>query len=259
MNSHPRGLHSPVLPTVMLVAIQFTQRGRPLARPPEFAAEIKRLSALNPTDLRNGVRREGSQLTLETLAHFVRIGGGGGDPELSDAAARHLLEGSRRIANSVLKVLRSTDREDARSEVIRDMLISLTKADGEGPTYWEQRFGHAYRQRCIDAVRRRRTGQEEATDSLEDAPEHHNRPDPTDLAAEVAIRIDRHQLKEIVAELSDEQARAVTLRWFKNLPVSGPGSVAEIMGISRQMVYRHLRNAYRVLKMNPRFRALLEP
>ena len=204
------------------------------------------------------VRREGSQLTLETLAHFVRIGGGGGDPELSDAAARHLLEGSRRIANSVLRVLPSADRDDARGEVIRDMLMSLRNAVGEEPTYWEQRFGRAYKQRCIDAVRRRRTARDKATRSLEDAPEHHNLPDPTELAERVAVRIDRHQLRAIIGELSDEQARAVTLRWSKDLPVSGPGSVAEIMGISREMVYRHLRNAYRLLKMKPRFRALLE-
>ena len=139
------------------------------------------------------------------------------------------------------------------------MLISLRNADGEGPTYWEQRFGHAYKQRCIDAVRRRRTALEEATVSLEDAPEHHNRPNPTDLANEVAIGLDRRQLREIIGELSDEQARAVTLRWYKGLPVSGPGSVTEIMGISRQMVYRHLRHAYQQLNMNPRFQALLEP
>ena len=205
------------------------------------------------------MRRDGSRLSLESLAHFVRKGGRDGDPELADAAARHLLHGSRRIANSVLKVLPPADRDDARSEVILDMLRSLRNADGEEPTYWEQRFGHAYKQRCIDAVRRRRTLLKEATVSLEDAPDHHNHPDQTELADEVAIRIDRHQLGEIIGELSDEQARAVTLRWYKDLPVSGPGSVAEIMGISRQMVYRHLRNAYRLLEMNPRFRALLEP
>lgn len=259
MNSDPRGLHLRVLITVMVVAIQFIYRGRPLARPPESHAEIRRLSALDPTERRNVVRTEGSQLTLETLAHFVRIGGSGGDPELSDAAARHLLEGSRRIANSVLKVLPPADREDARAEVIRDMLMSLGNAAGEEPTFWEQRFGHAYKQRCIDAVRRRRTKMYMATVSLEDAPEHHNLPAPTALAKQVHISIDRHQLQAIIGELSDEQARAVTLRWYRDLPVSGPGSVAEIMGISRQMVYQHLRNAYRLLKMKPRFRALLEP
>ena len=207
----------------------------------------------------SAVRRDGSRLTLETLAHFVRMGGRDGDPELSDAAARHLIHGSRRIANSVLMVLPPADREDARGEVMLDMLMSLRNADGEEPTYWEQRFGRAYKQRCIDAVRRRRTELEKTTVSLEDAPEHHNQPDPTEVADEVAITIDRHQLREIVGELSDEQARAVTLRWYKDLPVSGAGSVAEIMGVSREMVSRHLRNAYRLLKMNPRFRALLKP
>lgn len=195
---------------------------------------------------------------LETLVWLVRKGLVDRDPELTETAAGHLLERSRPIAESASQVLRPEDRKDVHSEAFRHMLQSLQSATGEKPTFWEERFGRAYKQCCIDVVRRHRTKLHKATASIHDMPEDTNSPDEGDLAAEIAERIDLENLQRIISELPPLQAVAVTLAWIERRKISGPDSVSEIMGISPSMVHRHLRNAKRRLKKIPRFRALLD-
>lgn len=228
-----------------------------MARPPKSMAEIERLSALGPTDRRTTIQREARHLTLETLAFLVREGLTADDPELTETAATHLLRRSRPIAESASKVLRAEDREDVHAAAIRDMFLSLQSATGGKLTFYEQRFGRAYKQRCIDAVRKRRRKLQQATVSVYDVPEDTGRRDQRDLSEEIAERIDRATLQQIISELPPRQAAAITLRWIDGRRISGPDSVSEIMGISRRMVHRHLRNAEERLKTLPRFRALL--
>ena len=204
------------------------------------------------------VRREGRHLTLETPAFLVRKALGDRDPELTETAAAHLLVRSRPIAVSVSWALRPEDRKDVHSEGIRDMFVALQAATSEKPTFWEERFGRAYKQRCLDAIRRRRTKLPEATVSVHDVSEKTSRLDQGDLSAEIADRIDRETLQQIISELPPRQAAAATLRWIERRQISGPESVSEVMGISPAMVHRHLRNARERLKKIPRFRALLD-
>ena len=157
-----------------------THRGRPLARPAKSKVEIERLCTLNPTDRMIAVRREGRHLTLETLAFLVRKALGDRHPELTETAAAHLLERSRPIAESVSWALRLEDRKDVHSEGIRDMFVALQAATSEKPTFWEERFGRAYKQRCLDAIRRRRTKLPEATVSVHDVSEKTSRLDQGD-------------------------------------------------------------------------------
>ena len=195
---------------------------------------------------------------LETLAWLVRKGLDDRDPELTETAARHLLKRSRPIAESVSQVLRPEDRKDVHSEAIRHMFQSLQAATGEEPTFWEERFGRAFKQSCIDAVRRQRKKLHKATESIHDMPEDANSPDDGDLAAEIAERIDLVSLQRIISQLPPLEAAAATLAWIERRKISGPDSVSEIMRISPSMVHRHLRSAKRRLTKNPRFRALLD-
>ena len=250
------GSHFLALDPIMLVAGRFGE-GKPVARPPKSIAEIERLSALGPTDRKDTIRREGRRLTLETLAFLVRECLRDGDTELLEIVAAHLLESSRAIAESVSQVLPPDDREDVHSEASRRMFVSLQSATSETPTFWEERFGHAYKRRCIDVVRAHRKKLERATVSVHDVPEDSSRLDEIDLSTEIAGRIDRDALQQIISELPPREAAAVTLRWIEDKKVSGPGSVSEIMGISPSMVHRHLRNARERLKKIERVRALL--
>ncbi len=195
---------------------------------------------------------------LETLAWLVRKGLSDRDTELTETAAGHLLEGSRPIAISASQVLRPEDRKDVHSEAFRHMLQSLQSATGEELSFWEERFGHAYKHCCIDVVRKHRTKLHKATASIHDMPEDTNSPDEGDLAAEIAEAIDLENRQRIVSELPPQQAVAATLAWIERRKISGPDSVSEIMGISPSMVHRHLRNAKRRLKKIPQFRALLD-
>ena len=229
-----------------------------MARPPKSMAEIERLSGLGPTDRRNTIRREGRYLTLETLAFLVRECLGDGDTELLEIVAAHLLQRARPIAESASQVLRPEDRKDVHSEANRRMFLSLQAATGENPTFWEERFGLAYKQRCIDAVRTKRTELQKATVSVQDVSEDSSRLDETDLSTEVTERIDRESLQQIITELPPREAAAATLRWIEHRKISGPDSVSEVMGISPSMVHRYLRSARERLKRIPRVRALLD-
>ena len=255
--SESHGSHFMALGPVMLVSAQFGEATL-LARPPKSIAEIERLSALGPTDRRDTIRREGRHLTLETLAFLVRECLRDGDTELLETVAAHLLERSRPIAESVSRVLLPEDRKDVRAEANGRMFLSLQAATGEEPTFWEERFSLAYKHLCIDAVRTHRTKLEEATVSVHDAFEDTNQLDDTDLSTEVAERIDRETLQQMISELPPREAAAVTLGWFEGKKISGPGSVSEIMGVSPSMVHRYLRSARERLKKNPRIRALLD-
>ena len=228
-----------------------------MPRPPKSMAEIERLSALGPTDRKDTIRQEGCHLTPETLAFLVRECLGDGDTELLETVAAHLLERSRPIAESVSRVLRPEDRKDVHSEASRRMFLSLQAATGEEPTFWEERFGQAYKQRCIDAVRTHRTKLRKATVSVHDVSEDTKRLDEIDVSTEVAERIDRETLQQIISELPPREAAAVTLRWIEGKNVSGSDSVSEVMEISPSMVHRHLRSARERLTKIPRVRALL--
>ena len=221
-------------------------------------AETERLSALGPTDRRDAVRMEGRHLTLETLAFLARESLRDGDTELLETVGARLLERSRPIAESASQVLRPEDRKDVHSEAIRHMFVSLQSATGETPTFWEERFGLAYKQSCIDAVRRRRTKLQKATVSIHGVSDDTSRLDQGNLSTEIAERIDRETLQQIISELPPPEAAAATLRWIERRKVSGSESVSEVMGISPSMVHRHLRSARERLKKIPRVRALLD-
>ncbi len=251
------GSHFVVLGPVMLVEAQLSE-ARPVARPAKSMAEIERISGLEPTDRRNTIRREARHLTLETLAFLVRECLRVGDTELLETLGAHLLERSRPIAESASQVLRPEDRKDVHSEANRRMFLSLQSATGAEPTFWEERFGHAFKRCCIDAVRTHRTKLQKATVSIHDASEDATTPDETDLATETAARIDRETLRQIISELPPREAAAATLRWIEGKKISGSDSVSEVMGISPRMVHRHLRSAEERLKKIPRVRALLD-
>lgn len=241
----------------MFVAAQLSE-ATPVPRPPKSMAEIKRLSGLGPTDRRHLIRREGHRLTPETLAFLVRECLRDRDTELLEIVAADLLERSRPIAESVSRVLPPEDRKDVHSEVNRRMFLSLQSATSEAPTFWEERFGHVYKRRCIDAVRTHRTKLQKATVSVHDVAEDTRPLDEIDLSTEVAERIDRETLQQIISELPPREAAAVTLGWIEGKKISGSGSVSEVMGISPSMVHRHLRSARERLKTIPRVRALLD-
>jgi hypothetical protein len=143
---------------------------------------------------------------------------------------------------------------DFRSMVHAE-LWKAVNADRAAKHIWEERFGLALKDKCIDVARSllrkdRRAAKEVDVDAAEVSglltDEHHS-------VSNILAGLDIGRLMELIRMLPDRQAHAAFLRWVEDRPVS---SVAAIMGISEAAVYKSLAVARLKLERHPVVREL---
>ena len=148
-------------------------------------------------------------------------------------------------------------------------LVALADAVHAGTAakpYWEERFGDAFKDACIDAARslsRSRNRDMEAGVASDDAPEVDELEADVELIdTEVAKRLSspHHELIVLraIRELRPRQGQAVMLAWMEGRPIEGEAddTVAKLMDISPRAVYKLLEKALPTLQRNTTLRAI---
>lgn len=252
-----------------------------LRRPPKSAAEISELPTLGSTQCAAHVREFGTSFAPETLVYLIREATLRRDTALVEVCARFLIghrgsgdgwEGGH-CEPTISKLSRTRgfhgDRElrmAFRSGCLAKLAQAL-HAGRDAKPYWEERFGHAFKDACIDVARSLRRprnrdmeaglaqGGEEAVDADDFDPK-------LELFDEAILRrlaTSHHMntLLQAIRALPPRQAHAAFLAWVDGHPIEGVGdTVASIMGISDRGVYKHLEKARATLSADPGLRAI---
>lgn len=256
---------------------------RPLQRPRKSVAEIEALPALGSTQCSAYVREHGSGFAPETLVFVMREAKRLNDTLMFELAATLLIgreaPAGRWTGGHCEPTISSLSRAygfwsgyNLRIAFRRECLHALWEAIHAGrelKPYWEERFGHAFKARCIDMARsleRARNRNMEADEALD--AEH--AVDVDDLAdgaseevedgiiAEMSRSQDELVVMNAIRALTPRQGMAVTLAWMEGRQIEGEDgdTVSAIMGISPTAVYKLLRKALIPLRANPALRAI---
>lgn len=148
-------------------------------------------------------------------------------------------------------------------------LSALVQAIHEGRekrAFWEERFGKAFKTKCIDVAKSLRRP---ANRDLEAAVAREDSVDVDDcdsglplIDATVADRLSKPHNEAVVLQavrlLPLRQSRAVFLAYVEQRPIEGvsDSTVADIMGITPRAVYKLLEKALKTLRKNPDLRAI---
>jgi DNA-directed RNA polymerase specialized sigma24 family protein len=252
-----------------------------LRRPAKSAAEISALPPLGTTQGMQHVRDNGEGFAPETLVYIMREALARKEPTLFELGAMLLV--GRRVAGrwqgghvegTMARLARHYGfdgdvdmRHDFRSECL-SVLFAAIHAGLEREHFLEERFGRAFKTRCIDVARRlhaqRRqenrllvndvddvamgdTAKDHRTDALEDG-----------LLASIARPEHERVVLAAMRALPPRQSQAAMLRWIERRPIEGNGAhtVANIMDISPTRVHQLLQQALRALRANEALRAI---
>lgn len=212
---------------------------------------------MSSSELINAVNRRGGELRLETLAYLARYAHGNSHHgvELLEAVIRPLLKRVRPIAMSVGTTAGKTteDWEDGTQHAVFSMLRDFQSKPTEELTFWEVNLPYIFKRRCIDGVVSCRRKIDRSSVPLEGVTE-----DVEVLHARLAGPLDQLVVREILSILPPDEATAARLRWFDGFPVSGHGSVSELMNVSRKTVHDYLARAKAKVMEDPRFQAWTE-
>jgi len=158
------------------------------------------------------------------------------------------------------------DEPDILEDFRQQCLIGVMHAIHEGvekKPFWEERFGRALKQLCIDKGRSligQLEGFEWAEGRAEADPCDTAVGDCTPLENEVLGRILQEDLHRAIHRLPPRQAMAAFYAWIERRPVGSDqaGSVKTLMEISEQAVYALLKKAATALAADPEIRKYLE-
>ncbi len=254
-----------------------------LNRPPRSAAEVAALEALDSTQRLAFVRERGSSLAAETLVYLMRLGYAERDTVLLEMAAKELLghpDGAGNlkgghcepIIGSIARTSFPQNARDRQTEFRQRCLAAALleiRAGAETKHYWEERFGAAFRTKCID-VRRKLHNEErrevlgsELRDDDEDAWAESvvdpRSDDSVVLALHHLLRTERDAaLWQAVNALPPRQREALLLRYREQLPIAGAGprTICSVMRISEANGHKLLNKALARLRKNPELNSL---
>ena len=253
----------------------------PLRRPPRSAAEINALPPLGSTQCAAHVREFGQPFAPETLVYLIREATLRRDTALVEVCARFLI-GHRSSGDgwegghcepTISKLSRTRGFHRDRELRLAFRSGSLAKlaealhAGRDAKPYWEERFGHAFKDACIDVARSLRrprnrdmeAGLAQDGDEAVDADDFDPKIELFDEAILRSLANSSHMntLMQAIRALPPRQAQAAFLAWVDGHPLEGDGdTVASIMGISYRGVYKHLEKARATLSADPVLRAI---
>jgi hypothetical protein len=245
-------------------------------RPMDSEREIAALPALGTTEFEVHVRAHGDKFTPETLVYLLRLAAARKNTPLFELCGRFLVgrvdddgrwsgghcEGIMvNLGKSFGFVSDPEEMIDFRARCQTGLWQAI---HGKSP-FWESRFGRAFRQKCIEAARSLVRQQQkwperlysDGEDSFENLPDSEVILMDEDVASRLSSPANQATLLREVRRLPRRQAHAVLLAWMNQRPIEGgPRSVANLMGISSRMVYKHLSQALPTLQANPVLRAI---
>lgn len=253
-----------------------------LHRTAKSAAEIAALPELGTTQCLAHVRLNGSGYTAETLVHLLRASLGLHDTAFFELCGRFLIgtrgPDARWHGGHCEGVIFNLGRSFgflANSELMREF---RTNCHGEmwkaihnhnGHSFWEMRFGLAFRQKCIEVARslvRRSTPTDQRRyvtgDAGQEEIDRFADPNQAMIDEEVAARLSNPIHREVilgaVRRLPKRQAAAVLLAWIEGRQIEGPGddTVSSLMGITPRGARQLLAKARMTLRANPAISAI---
>jgi hypothetical protein len=252
---------------------------KPLQRPSKSAAEVKALPPLGSTECSALMRDRGHSYAPETLVYVMREAIQVRATDLFELAFRLITgkpvgnrwEGGHceRTIASLSRAYGFNTNSELRLAFRSRCLVALADAVHAGSAtkpYWEERFGAAFKDACIDVARslsRPRNRDMEAGVASDDAPDVDEIEPAVELIdAELAKRLSQPHHESIVLQairaLPRRQGQAVMLAWMEGRPIEGEvnDTVAKLMDISPRAVYKLLEKALPVLKNTTVLRAI---
>ena len=245
-----------------------------LQRPKRSADQIAALPPFGSAEREAFVRTRGASFAPETLVYLLRE-----SAERADTSLFHfigtLLVGQvdgdgctgghceAIIMSVAVSVGLHRDRnrlKEFRARVYRAMWTAI-QAGADEKHFWEERFGAALKDKCIElarrlgAERRRQLHQEEDVDD----PAVRSALSDQGRAADHGLgSLDAEAISQAIDELPDRQRRAAFLTWVEGWPVVGQSGdcVAKMMGISETAVHNLLAKARAKLAAHPVIRDL---
>jgi len=167
------------------------------------------------------------------------------------------------IIRSVGRTLHDKQALDDFRQMCYEEMFSAIRAGRAKKPFWEERFGRALKQLCIDVLRsvNRRLDRFEAAvnrvdpEAMELETDHSMSPD--DGLFQQVLGQDLHAA---ILRLPRRQAWAAYLAWIDVRPIESEndGSVKNIMGVTARAVYKLLREAKQRLAADPQIRKYLE-
>lgn len=247
-------------------------------RPPESAAELAGLPPKGSTGWDAHVRDHADSFRPETLVCLMREIAASGNTALFERCALALAGYSgpdgRWVAGHCEGLIRAMARKfgfssdpatlaDFRQQCLIGMMLAILEGT-EKKHFWEERFGRALKQLCIDEARklvRQLESFEWADGRAEvDTDDTAGDGDPSFVHSEVWGRIVEEDFCRAIRGLPPRQAMAAFYTWIERRPIAtaDPGSVKNLMRISTQAVYALLRKAAAALAADPVIRKYLE-
>ncbi len=253
-----------------------------LLRPEKSSAEIAALPALGTTQCLAHVRLHGPAFAAETIVYLLRKALDLHDALFFELCAR-LLVGSEQSAGywqgghceGVVVNLAKSFGFLTRAQTMREFRTrchsQMWKAIHDGGSFWEMRFGMAFRRKCIEVARAlvrdasegRRQGSFSSTSGGANPDvDQIAHPEQVLVDDEVAARLSNpiHQgvVLAAVRRLPRRQGAAALLAWIEKRSIegSGSGTVSTLMGITPRGVRLLLAKARRTLQTDPAIRAI---
>jgi DNA-directed RNA polymerase specialized sigma24 family protein len=249
-----------------------------LNRPRKSATEIDNLPPPGTTEREAHIRAHGGDFAPETLVFLLRETAAKRDTALFEGCAialvGHRNPGGRCVGGHCEGIILSMagacgfriDREtlnDFRQACHLAMWRAIRSGCSKKP-FWEERFGLALKQLCIDEARKmsrrlddleRAGNRVELTEEMADGGQH-----SAVLDDQLFDRIVEQELHAVIRRLPPRQAHAAFLAWVEGRPIGSedPSSVKNVMGISERAVYSLLNKAKARLVADPQIRKYLE-
>ena len=243
-------------------------------RPPRSVAELEAMPPRGTTEWEVHVRVRADDFAPETLVSLLRETASSGNTGLFERCALSLvgrpgLHGGW-VSGHCEPIIRSVGRalhdkqalDDFRQKCYEAMFTAIRAGRAKKP-FWEERFGRALKQLCIDVLRFVNRG----LDHFEQAV---NRVDPAAMEVETDYSISpdeglfqqviEEDLRAAILRLPRRQAWAAYLAWIevRSIESEDDGSVKNIMGVTARAVYKLLGEARQRLAADPQIRKYLE-
>ena len=245
-----------------------------LQRPKRSADQIAALPPFGSAEREEFVRARGASFVPETLVYLLRE-----SAQRADTSLFHLLgtllvgriDGDTHTGGHCESIIMSvavsvglhrdrTRLQEFRARVYRAMWHAI-QAGAEEKHFWEERFGAALKDKCIElarrlsAERRRQLHREVDVDDPEVLPALSDR----GRAAEHGLgAIDAEAILRAIDDLPDRQRLAAFLTWTEGRQIASDSAdcVTRIMGISETAVHNLLVKARARLAVHPIIREL---
>jgi len=245
-----------------------------LQRPKRSAEQIASLPPFGSAEREAFVRSHGASFSPETLVYLLRESAQRADTSLFHFLGTLLvgrIEGDAYTGGHCESIIMSvavsvglhrdrTQLQEFRARVYRSMWHAI-QSGAEEKHFWEERFGAALKDKCIElarrqsAERRRQVHQETDVDDpgLRPVLSDHGRSADHGLGG-----IDANAMMRAIDELPDRQRLAAFLTWIEGRQIAGDSDdcVARIMRISETAVHNLLAKARARLAAHPIIREL---